>query len=82
MSVSFVGQTAAVKIRALEGDGFIQTDGGDDDWVFDLYAVDGDRALVLNEHELVWVELNRVYVLLNEPPADPEVLPDPSEPEA
>jgi hypothetical protein len=65
VSISFVASPVACKLEGIDGDGFI-TDKDGPDWVFELYGVDGDKALILNEREFVWVELSRVHVLLSD----------------
>lgn len=74
MSVSFSSDPMAVKLRAssLGATVFIRTADGEDDYVFELYAVDGDRALILNEHSLEWVDLDRVFVILAGELKEPE----------
>lgn len=73
MSTSFVSEPMAVHLVKLRGEGFIRTADGDDDFVFELYAVEGDKALILNERSLEWVSLDRVHVILSAdlPDSDP-----------
>jgi hypothetical protein len=65
VSISFVGTPVACKVVTVENDGFVTDDDGND-WVFDLYGVDDREALILNEHELEWVALSRIHVLLSD----------------
>lgn len=75
MSVSFSSDPMAVKLRGsmLRPLEFIRTYDGEDDYVFELYAVDGDKALILNEHSLEWVDLDRVFVILAGELKEPKV---------
>jgi hypothetical protein len=82
VSISFVANPVACKLKHATGEGFITGDDGAD-WVFELYGVDGDKALILNEREFIWVELSRVHVLLSDdipseaegPPPTPKIIP-------
>lgn len=72
MSVSFIAEPVAIYLAAPTGSGFVTGNDGED-FTFEMYAIEADRALILNEHTFEWVALERVHVRLREeqPDADP-----------